>query len=111
MADFIPTTVWTCETNQHYETVVTGGMGKKYHVSLSPHNPGLFSNNWACDCPHFQHRLRGSDTECKHILEAQKSHCGWNASLEPTAEPTKDKDGKLHCPVCGGDVIPVMIAI
>ena len=110
-SDFLPMTAWTCETNEHYETVIQGSNGKKYHVTLSENNHGEYTKNWACDYPHFQHRLRDTGVECKHILKAQESHCGWNASLELDRSPTIDRYGNRRCPSCGGDVVPVSVAV
>jgi len=111
MPDLTIQTAWTCETNQHFRTTVKGSTGKTYVVTLSPHNQGPYVNNWECNCPHFQARLKSSGAECKHILQAYRKHCGWNASLEPTLEADRCEDGTPCCPECGGNVVAVSVAI
>lgn len=61
--------------------------------------PG-YREGWKCNCPAFTYR----EGQCKHIKTAKPRICGWDQALHPESQPIRNGDGRLHCPVCSGDV-------
>lgn len=106
MPDLTIETAWTCSSNEEWETTVAGSKGETHTVRFSR----LYGRDlqlqrvqygYTCDCKGFQ--FRG---HCHHVdlVMGEVRRCGWNAELEPTAEPAQDESGEPCCPVCGGPV-------
>lgn len=111
MPDLTVEGAWTCATNVHYETEVSGSHGGSYRVwwgRLSPSraNREYCLYGWHCECPGFRYRHT-----CRHVKEAEKERCGWNACLEPTLEAGRDSSGEPCCPECGGPVEAYRVAV
>jgi hypothetical protein len=55
-----------------------------------------------CTCPAFKY---SKDRDCKHLRQARAEQCSWHGAYDESAE----QDGV--CPRCGGEAIPVRVAV
>jgi hypothetical protein len=89
---------WMCVSNLHDATRVKGSKGDEYLVEF---NGRL--QQWHCDCQGFKFRHT-----CKHVKEAEKNRCGWNAFTDDgdVVEVPVDDDhpNGYACPECGGEI-------
>lgn len=103
MPDLDIVTAFTCASNQRWEYEV-GEYTVRFEHRPPEHN---VQYDYTCTCKAFQF---GKGKYCRHIKEVQGFRCGWNAELEPTANP--DREGtKLVCPNCGTPAIPVRVGV
>ena len=103
MPDLTIVTAWTCQTNQYWRKTVNG-----YLVEWRQQAPNAtVQYDWACTCKGFQFRR-----QCKHIEQVRDERCGWNETLEPTAQPESGgPDNRPLCPECGAEAIPVQVGV
>lgn len=109
--DLVPT--WTCASNFYFERVVTGSKGDVYTVhwgrlmEARAFETGA-QYGWQCTCRGYKYR-----GTCRHIDEVKASgeRCGWNGTLEPTAQCDHDANGEPCCPDCGGPVRVMRVAV
>jgi len=47
---------------------------------------------------------------CKHIMERELVECGWNEQFDGQ-KAWRGDDGRLHCPMCQGDVETMEVGI
>lgn len=97
MADLTYAVAPVCHTAKFYATRIDGT-----HVYYGEMPRGhRYQHDWMCDCG-------GAGVNgCKHIAEAAKLRCGWNAGLEPyDGEAVGDT-----CPDCGGDLCYVPVGV
>jgi len=111
MPDLTVHTAYTCETNIQWGpvTVKSSSGATSYEVSWGRrYDPMDALYGWSCTCKGFQFRKT-----CKHVkaVEAEHLRCGWNAELDPTVDPVRNKDGELCCPECGAPVYPEQVAV
>ena len=96
MPDLDTVSFWCCESVIHDEIEVPSSSGGTYTVYYEPSPPGHDVGMWfRCECKGFQYRHT-----CKHIAQAEKEHCGWDAFLNggtPNERMVYDvvKDGDL----------------
>lgn len=113
MPDFTLETTWTCASNFYWSTNVTGSKGDVYTVWWGRLPEARImetgaQHGWQCECKGY--KFRGT---CKHIREvkADNDRCGWNATLEPSAECAYDSLEEPVCPECGGAVRAMRVAV
>lgn len=113
MPDLTLETAWVCASNFYWLTHVTGSKGDVYTVwwGRLPEDRAFkvgAQHGWQCDCKGY--RFRGT---CRHIREvkASEARCGWNAEMEPSAEPGGSVDNDPVCPECGGPVRAIRVAV
>lgn len=108
MPDLDIVTAFTCSTNQYWRKEVPAS-GNGIHIvewKSQPPNANV-QYDWKCTCKGFQFRGK-----CKHIETAKEERCGWNETLEPTAQPDSGApDNRPICPECGADVIPIQVGV
>lgn len=104
MTDFIIQTSWQCESLEKHTNNI-GGYSQT----------GLFDERHytECTCPAYKYGKReivfGGNKypiPCKHIREAEKSICGWQALF---SEEAMKQEGV--CPRCGERAVPAQIAV
>lgn len=94
-----------CSSNENYELDFRGRNDEVYTVSYNRHNPGPYAVNWGCTCPGFKFRK-----SCKHVILAEKKHCGYGAEAA-MGSPEPDLQDKKTCPKCGAPTSVVRVAI
>jgi hypothetical protein len=95
---------WACMSNMRVAFDIKGSKGNTYRVDA--HRPRGDQAQWHCTCKGFEFRGK-----CKHVEQAKKKVCGWNAFLqggEPVDVPVDDEhpNGKA-CPKCGGEITSI----
>ena len=102
--------VYDIESGRKYPLPAPGSNGEEYTIAYGPHHKRqhLVDHDWSCTCKAYQY---GSGY-CKHIeaVVAGDKRCGWNAELEPSAEPARDDGGNPICPDCGAPVAARQVA-
>lgn len=107
MPDLDIVTTFTCSSNEYWSRDVQSGENT-YRVEWAKQPRSAYVEyDWSCTCKGFQFRGR-----CKHIDQVREERCGWNAELEPTAQPDSGgPDNRPICPKCGADVIPIRVGV
>ena len=92
-------TMFACRSIQYAAFMVESskGGGKFYLVEF---DRARTYEKWKCTCPAFEHH----QGHCKHTRMMLPRLCKWQQNLTPEVEPLRNEDGRLHCPVCTGDV-------
>ena len=106
MADLDIVTAWTCSSNTYWHKRVQGSGDNAYDVRFERRNLGPVQHDFTCTCKGFTF---GKGAYCKHIKAVMAERCGWNAELDPGAEPIK---GTNHaCPDCEGPLVAMRVGV
>lgn len=115
MPDFMMESAWTCASNFYFERTVVGSGGDLYVVRWGRLTEARIletgaQHGWQCTCKGYKYR-----GTCRHIREVESSgeRCGWNAEMEPTAEPYRNglNNDEPECPQCGGALRVMRVAV
>jgi len=89
---------WMCQDNDRFLTYIKGSKGDEYRVDFTGRN-----QEWHCSCKGFQFHHT-----CKHVQEAEKKRCTWNAFHDDGTPVDVQMDDEhpngYACPRCGGEV-------
>jgi len=93
-----------CQSNKRVVMIIKGSKGAEYRVDGEL--PCGDAARWYCTCKGYEFRHT-----CRHIEEAKKTVCGWNAFVQggdPKDVPVDDEhpNGKA-CPKCGGEITSI----
>jgi SWIM zinc finger len=92
------TTTYWCHSNVEWKREVWGGHGVytvTYRLQKATGTMGF-----DCTCPAWRFVRPGKARGCKHVEAVKADRCGWNANLDPRAEP-RMVQGVACCPSCG----------
>mgnify|MGYP001606352912 FL=1 len=106
--DLMIVDVAMCASNKEWQTRVKG-QTDTYDVKFGRVEIGPVIYDYTCSCPHFQYRLVGTGTHCKHIKHVieQKLRCGWNEQLDPGLHAELPD----WCPNCGGSLVHERVGV
>jgi hypothetical protein len=96
MPDLTIEIMFMCSSNEYFETKVKG-KSDTYMVYL-------MRGKWHCECKGFAYRAT-----CEHVKKAEKKFCGWHQQVDG-GQVKKTKDG-WECPRCGGEAVPIRVAV
>jgi hypothetical protein len=100
---------WLCVSNVNWRKDVPGSRGGTYAVRFEKlPDEADYQYGWTCTCKGFE--FRGT---CRHVVETRASgeRCGWNGTLEPTAECGRDVDDNPICPDCKGEITAMNVGV
>jgi hypothetical protein len=103
-------TAWTCCSNTSWTHEVRSDSGNTYTVRFEPRPwPHEVQYDYTCTCKAFTF---GKGKYCKHIESVKHLRCGWNAELEPSAQPDSgEPDNRPVCPSCGEEAVPIQVGV
>ena len=96
-----------CKSNEFWQRQVQGSKGKTYTVLYGRMPAGSeYQYGYSCDCEAFKF---GKGKPCKHIKAVEGERCAWNFEAIMGSSEERPADGK--CPVCGGELSGIRIAV
>lgn len=101
MSDFLTVTMHRCVSHLGVFHVLSSSRKKVYDVAIT-------KQGVSCTCPAFRFARMGKG--CKHIMERELVECGWNEQFDGQ-KAWRGDDGRLHCPMCQGDVETMEVGI
>lgn len=108
MPDLTPEAFYHCVTAEDWSRTVIGSKGDEYTVTWNRHDHKNDSvqYDYACNCKGYTYY---GPKYCKHIREASRFHCNWDAFLNHLE--VDEKEGRKCCPLCGSDVKVTLYAV
>jgi hypothetical protein len=87
MPDLVRVNAHTCSSNVKWRREVQGSQLYVVWWKFQFEGPSAGMYDYECTCPAFKYRHKRGAQYCKHIEAVKHERCGWNAELDPGAQP------------------------